>query len=85
MAAPATKRSARTESCAKLVECGAFQNDAECRNTFTDDCTVNGGCDATETFNADRAEDCIDQIDAAECADIADDTADLSACDQVCS
>ena len=71
-------------SCSKLDECG-IQDRAECEMGFAGTCDENFGCDPGETFNAGPAEDCIDQFDAADCADILDGSADLSACDQVCT
>jgi hypothetical protein len=71
-------------TCSKFDACG-IQDRAECETELAGSCDENFGCDPGETFNAGPAEDCIDQIDAADCADILDGSADLSACDQVCS
>lgn len=71
-------------TCAKFAECN-IQNEDECLAELSGECATNNGCPTDEIFDRDAAEACIDQIMAATCTEVADMTADLSACDMVCT
>ncbi len=66
---------------AQLAAAGYPATEAACVDEQGASCESNTGCDPGETFNADKAEECIDEIDALTCTD----QLSTPACTQVCT